>query len=290
MRKWMAGAAACLLVVMACGGDGDDTSGAGTDVQSDATPAAASEAAATAAPAGAPRASDAANTRATAKPASGSTTQASSAPAKPASPGAVNRPKTGRYTAKVSGEATDPFTGQRQPVPDGARAFTDLSASGVEYTSKITNNQMAGDTTTKTRWESARVLLLLFSINQPVVKVRCDYDPPLVILQLPVKKQTYAPQTRKDGTDCTQTTAITVAGQETAKAMGRDWATWKITQKTTYSFNNASITGTLNQTLWLSPELGVAIKTDETNNGTYKTTAGSQKIFSHTRTELIERP
>lgn len=287
MIRRIAAVTVLLLVLASCGGDegAEDTSS-----QASPSAAAASEAPAATASAGTPSPgrTTAPASVGTARPAPDA--PASAAPARSAAPGGVNRPRTGRYTYEVTGEATDPFTGQRQPVPDGARAFTEISASGNVLTSETTNNQMQGEVTTRSRWETTKVSLLEFRITQPVVNVRCDYDPPLEILHMPVKRETFPSQTRKDGTDCTQTTRIQVVGQEDVRAMGRVWKTWKITQRTTYNFNNGGITGTLNQTLWVAPDLGTSVKSDEINDGTYKTTTGGQRIYSRTKTLLIDRP
>lgn len=206
--------------------------------------------------------------------------------------GEVNRPKTGKYVYDLEGTRKNPFCPAGCEYPDDATRTTEISADGDVYTAKATNSEEAGSTTSRARWESNRVLLLFTKIEGPV-QFSCTFEPPVEILHMPVKAETFPAQPWSSD-DCEGTTKITVVAEEDVQdANGKTWPTWKIEQETDYRFegDQGTASGKTRSTTWLSPDLGTAVKSHERNDGEFAGQTGTRSpIDSDTTTTLKRHP
>lgn len=278
--------AALLILAAGCGQEGtiipDLTAGRGTPAPG-----------ATNAPEASPGATTAAD--ATATPAAG---QATSAPTtapqaqttKPAAEGGVNAPKDGSYVYTYSGESDDPFNPTAPPQKFDGELTVDISHQGNVYTSEQTNTETPGRFTTRTRWEADRILLLSFKTETSGGDFSCTFDPPLLIAKIPIRPETFPTQNFKGtGNACQGKLDITVEGQETVKdATGRSWETWRA--RIRLQAGNEQFTNTTDQKQWLSPELGVEVRTDGTSHGEIRTAGGSQTFDGKAASALKRHP
>ena len=248
---------------------------------------------ATTAPQASPGATNASG--ATASPAPGQATAApTTAPqaqtTKPAAEGGVNAPKDGSYVYTYSGESDDPFNPAAPPQRFDGELTVDISHQGNVYTSEQTNTETPGRFTTRARWETDRILLLSFKTETPGGDFSCTFDPPLVVAKIPIRPETFPTQNFKGtGNACQGKLDITVEGQETVKdATGRSWSTWRA--RIRLQAGNEQFTNTTDQSQWLSPELGVEVRTDGTSHGEIRTAGGSQTFDGKAATALKRQP
>ncbi len=285
MRALIA-AVALALFAAGCGQEGSITPGlAGRDATPSATATAAS-------PQESPGATDAAGTaapvpgQATAGPTAGPQSQ----PTKPVAQGGVNTPKDGSYVYTYAGESDDPFNPTAPPERFDGEQTVDISHQGNVYTSEHTNTEEPGRTTTRSRWEPDRILLLSFKAETAGGDFNCTFDPPLLIAKIPVRPETFPTQTLKGtGNFCEGKLDITVEGQETVKdATGRSWSTWRVHVR--LQAGNEQFTLTTDDKQWLSPELGVEIRTNGTSHGEIRTAGGSQTFDGKATSALKRHP
>lgn len=212
------------------------------------------------------------------------------APTKPAAEGGVNTPKDGTYVYAYSGESSDPFNPGAPPERFDGELNVDVSHRGNVYTSEQTNTESPGRFTTRARWEADRILLLSYKSETPAGDFSCTLDPPLVIAKIPVKPEKFPTQTISgSGNACEGKLDITVEAKETVKdANGKDWETWRA--HVMLQVGNDQFTSTSDQRQWLSPELGVEIRSDGTSSGEFKTPGGAQQFGGKATTVLKRHP
>jgi hypothetical protein len=281
MNKRMLIAAVALgFVLVACGRESYDTLDVGGSTTP--TPRAMSTAKATTTPAAS------ATPVATATAAGGAATQAPSGEVPKAAEGQINRPKSGRYVYDLSGEATNPLNPSAPPekFAGGAQTTSNISHQGNVTTDESTTSEQAGRTVSKTRWESTKVSLLSISIDTQAGTFSCTFNPPLVILHIPIKAEKFPTQTLKgDGNACSGKVDITVEGKEDVKdATGRSWSTWRV--KVRQEVNSDQLTTKTDETRWFSPDLGAQVRSQATQNGTYS----GLNFSSKSNTVLRSRP
>ncbi len=267
MKKGLALVAVAVLLFAACGKEGASDV-ALTDPDSGATPTATvktstatTKPGASSAPAGA--------TKTTAPAAAG--TAATTAPAAAAKPaeGRANPPKDGTYVYSVSGTASDPFNPAAPPQKYTGEQTNTVTHSGDVYTTESTTSERAGRTTIRTKHTTANVTMLSLKSETAGGEFSCIFNPPLVITKFPIKPETFPTQQLKgEGNACDGTLDITVVKKESVKdATGRAWDTWQAKVKLT--LKSDQLTLNQNDTRWVSPELGVEIKSVGTTDGKF---------------------
>lgn len=207
--------------------------------------------------------------------------------------GGVNPPKTGDYVYDLDGTTSDPFNPAGRDYPDDTTATVEVSKDGDVYSSKTTNSEDPGASTSRVRWEADRALLLFTKQERPGVSFSCTFEPPVEILRVPMKAETF-PTQEWSSDSCEGTTDITVVGQEDVQdANGETWSTWKIEQETDYTFRGeqGTATGTLRTTTWFSPDLGNEVRSHDRNDGEFKNQTGTgQEFHSDTTITLKSHP
>ena len=212
-------------------------------------------------------------------------------PTQPASEGGVNPPKDGRYVYTYEGEATNPFNPGAPPEKfSGEELYSEISHQGNVYTEEQTNTETPGVFTTRTRWESSRILLLSFKTETAGGDFNCTFDPPLTIANIPIKPETIPTQTFKgQGNACDGKLDITVERKEnTTDANNRTWSTWRT--KVRIEAGNEQFKTITNDTIWLAPEIGVEVRTDGTTQGEFRTPTGAQSFNGKATSALKSRP
>ncbi|MGH2651285.1 MAG: hypothetical protein ACRDHK_08755, partial [Actinomycetota bacterium] len=251
---------ASLLLYAACGQEGNIVPGLAS---SDGDPAGPTPSAGTAAEPSptAPGATKApAATAAATAPPGGTQAQ----PTKPVAEGGINPPKDGRYVYTYQGESTDPFNPGAPPQKFSGELYSEVSHQGNVYTEEQTNTETPGRFTTRTRWESSRILLLSFNTETAGGDFSCVFDPPLTIANIPIKPGTIPTQTFKGrGNACNGKLDITVETKEnTTDANNKTWSAWRV--KVRIEAGNEQFNTITDERQWLAPELGVEVRTDGT--------------------------
>ena len=166
----------------------------------------------------------------------------------------MSRPRPGNYVYSFFG------LGQTS-VPQGTELVERVSVSGDEYTIDITNNLNANTRRVRLRWEANRVLQLS---NETVIQGQrrsCTFDPPLEILHIPIKAETFETQT-SEAELCPSSTDIRVVGRERIEDVNnRIWTTWIIEMQ---MLEGDRVT---TDTHWLSPELGRDVRIESRVEG-----------------------
>lgn len=221
----------------------------------------------------------------------GSSTAASGGeqPVKPAKPGGINRPAEGVYRYDLEGSQTSPFCPTGCPFDEDAEVQVEVDANGDTYTVSSTGEgQGSGRSTNTLRWQDDQVLLLRTENATQVGTFGCTFNPPVKTADIPIQARSWTVDWKGD--DCEgRTTVNVVAQEEIADATGRKWSTWKIEQRTEYRFQDVS--GVLEGPAWFSPDLGLQVKADQRNDGSFTTQTGQKQNFSaHTITTLKKRP
>jgi hypothetical protein len=272
MKKAITTVAILALLFAACGREGgkeDTLTQSGASAAPTAT-AKSGAVASTASPGATDEVTDAPG-GATARPAA--TAAATSGPARTAPPeGRSNPPKDGTYVYAYKGEASDPFNPAAPPQKFSGELNNDISHEGNVYTSETTNSESAGRTTLRTRYSTSKVELLSFKVESQGGDFGCTFNPPLLITKFPIKPETYPKQNYAgEGNACDGSLEVQIIGKETVKdATGKAWSTWKAHVRTTFKSDQLDITQDENR--WVSPELGIEIKTIGTTKGKFATT------------------
>ncbi len=209
---------------------------------------------------------------------------------KPVSEGGVNPPKDGRYTYTYQGESTDPFNPGAPPEKFSGELYSDISHQGNVYTEESTNTETPGRFTTRTRWESSRILLLSFKTETAGGDFSCTFEPPLTIANIPIKPETIPTQTFKGrGNACDGKLDITVEQKEnTTDANNKTWSAWRV--KVRIEAGNEQFNTITDERQWLAPELGVEVRTDGTTHGEIRTPTGSQTFDGKATSALKSHP
>ncbi len=274
-KKMLISAVAFGFVLVACGREGGDLSQL---TESTAAPRATATAAATATPTASATPSPTA--AGTAAPAA---TQAPSDQVPQAAEGQVNRPKAGRYVYDISGESTSPFAPGPQKFPSGSQTTTRITRSGNTNTDETTSSAQAGRVVAKSRWEASKVLLLSYTVEQSGQTLTCTFSAPLEIIRIPIKSETFPTQNLSgQGNACGGTLKITVEGKENVKdAAGKTWSTWRV--KVRQEVKNNQLTTTADETRWFSPDLGVQVRSQSNQSGSFSGANFSSKTTSALR-------
>lgn len=216
---------------------------------------------------------------------SGGSKKTSAPQPKPAS-GTSNEPKAGTYTFETKGEATDPFNPTAPPEKYEGESTAEISRDGAITTRSDSSDRQAGRVTTRTKRETSRVLMLSFKAETPAGDFSCEFDPPLVVTKFPVKPEKYGRQDFKGkGNACDGYVEIEVLRKEAAKdANGKSWDTWAVFIK--QYFQTDQLKSTSEQTRWISPDLGIEVKTDGKSSGQF----GAQKFEATGQSFLRDYP
>ena len=184
-------------------------------------------------------------------------------PASPAASDEVRQPAPGDYVYDLTGSSTG-LTGVAQPYPPGAVQTVRVGpgvpvAGGTEYeVVQSSPQEPAVRTTVRSRWEPGAVHLVSTVIQlSGLANYPCTYSPPPMVFRLPPVAGTL-PQQSFAG-DCSGTLDVEVSGPETVSVAGRSWVTWKVHSRSTFSMG-VGLTGTIDTTAWLAPELGQPVK------------------------------
>lgn len=291
MKRLVAVIAAGLVLLSACGKEGEprELSAVGDRTPSataTSTPKTSGDADATATPA-ATAAGRPTATQGASSPSGGGTP---GAPAATAEPGKSKPPKDGRYVYELSGKATDPTNPAAGEQSYSGEQYTEVSHSGAVYTYESTNSESPGRTTIRTRWTDARVELLEISTETPIGTYGCKFNPVLVVTKFPIKPETYPTQTFKgEGNACDGKLDITVEAQETVKdAGGTAYRTWRAKVRTEIHSDNFDIVQ--NETRWTSPDLGIEVRSNGTQNGEVSSGAFQSKFSGSSTSVLKSKP
>jgi hypothetical protein len=290
MKRVLAVLAAAMLLLAACGREGAEDESTLTSESAVPTASAGGGAEATDVPDAAATASAAAGGGATGGGATTAPTSAArtAAPAtsdrKPPAEGRANPPTDGTYVYSYSGTASDPFNPSGPPEKFNGELTTQSSHSGSTYTAEITNSEQPGRTTIRTRWSSTKVEMLSLKTESAAGDFGCTFDPPLLIIKFPIKPETFPTQTLKgEGNACNGSLDITIVKKTTQKdATGKSWSVWEVKVKTT--LKSGQLTLTQQETRWLSPELGVEIRSNGTSDGKY-----AAQSFKTTSTSALKK-
>lgn len=285
MKKALAILCASVLLFAACGREGDEEAEI-LGASGSASPTATDDAEKSAKP-GEPTAAAADAT--TAPGEQPSKTSAPAAP-KPAPQGQLNQPKAGDYIYTLKGKASDPFNPAAGEQDYSGELEVEISHSGNITTREQTSSNEAGRQTVRTRRESNRILLLSFKQETPQGDFSCEFNPAPEIAHIPVKVEKFPSQDLKGkGNACGGKLDIDVQRMEPAKdAAGKSWSTWRVLVHQTTETDQFKIDNT--ETRWISPDLGVEIRTDGKSDGEIKAGATSQKFTRTAATALKERP
>ncbi|MGH2690868.1 MAG: hypothetical protein ACRDKW_18960, partial [Actinomycetota bacterium] len=186
-------------------------------------------------------------------------------PPPPAVPEDVRRPSPGDYLYDLTGSSTG-LTGVSQPYPSGAVQTVRVApgvavAGGTEYEVVQTSPQEpAVRTTVRSRWEPGVVRLVSTVIQlSGLANYPCTYNPSPMLFRIPPGAGAL-PQQSFAG-DCSGALDVEVSGPETVSAAGRSWRTWKVHSRSTFSMG-VGMTGTIDTTAWLAPELGQPVRAE----------------------------
>lgn len=284
MRKCLIFVFAVLLLTVACGSENEAEL---TTTEGTSEP----RATATAAPDATAEAGGAAG--GSGGQAGGDQAQEAPAPVQPAPEGSINRPRPGTYVYDLDGKSSDPLNPAAPPedYAGDAEATVKIGQSGDINSAEASNTESPGVVTIRTKWEPSRILLVSLKTETPLGEINCVFDPPIEIAHIPPKVETFPTQNWKcSGEDGEGKTDIQFVGKETVDdANGKSWSTWKVMTKTQSTSPDFSISQ--EDTRWVSPDLGIEIRSDGKSSGSFKTQAGTTQNFSsESRTVLKKHP
>lgn len=159
----------------------------------------------------------------------------------------VKRPTPGAYLYDICGLGGT-------PVQSGTRLTEKIGREGDIDSIEITTNVNDNVRRVLLRWEENRVVQLINGTVIRGVGRRCTYDPPLEILHIPMRAETF-PEQQSDPTRCQGKINIAVLGRQGVRdATGRTWQTWVI------ELNGEKEAQTEQEKHWFSPDLGRDIR------------------------------
>jgi hypothetical protein len=188
------------------------------------------------------------------------------------------QPATGRYGFHEEGTRRAGSTGQNQPYEhDGTLS---VSESGARSTLHFETEQGSEEMTL--RFEKDRVLLERARIEQSIATFDARFDPPQMVVRMPIKVgDSWTNTWKANGTS--GTTKIRVDRQESIRAFGRDWRAFVIVNSTTAS---GDAKGTTTSASWYVAELGLDVKRVSDFEGSYQGVPFKQ----HAERVLTTRP
>lgn len=297
MRVRTLGIAVLLLVAACGGGDKKDAGGRASETAEATSAPAAGESAAPASGAAETAATGTAKP-ATAKPAAPSGGTVAAAPA-----GQSNIPKAGKYVYLTSGTQEGVQPGATPTTYKDRETTVEFlepkdADGGKEQKYRAGGEQ--GTSTTTTRWEKSRVLLLSVSFTSPQGNIECKFNTPaggLEVAKFPIKAEKFPRQEWKNE-QCEGSHEQEIVKEETVTAQGRSWKTWKILTTTRIKITFTSPGGgplppgpqtidtNVQSTQWLAPDLGTEVKSDSVNDFTF----GGSTSKGNTARELKSFP
>lgn len=203
-------------------------------------------------------------------------------PAPSVASGPIDPPKPGSYVYDWSGRALDPDD-QSKVLNEvkGLSQTQKVSRDGKDYTTEVTTERVEGVTRIRTRWEDDRVQLIS---SEPSGGVGCTFEPPVELFRIPLRHGSI-PKQSWESENCSGSIEVEVIGRSRAPDVaGRNWETWKLEVR----IETTTAGGTLfeNETRWLSPELGMDIRTERVAEGT----SDGRRFLRETSTALRDRP
>lgn len=174
----------------------------------------------------------------------------------------ITEPQLGVYDYTISGtyqygsESRQRYPSKARMVVEYVGKDEDPEESGPQFTTRTTWNFAQDTLVTTTQWEPGRVLLLYTNLLSDG-EHRCVYEPPVEILRLPIQAQVL-PAQPWEGAECSGEIQVSVLRKESVSAAGRRWEAWKVRQVMRYVMGD--LEGTRDDTIWISPDLGVELK------------------------------
>jgi hypothetical protein len=285
MKRLTAALATALLLFSACGGGDDAVDALATPLpESTDAPEATKDAADDEADTKDDAAGD--EPEATEK-ASSSKDDSDDEPAENTEPDSLVIPEAGTYTFNAKGEATDPTNPTAPPQKYEGTATAEITRSGTTVTREDSADNSPGNVTLVTKYDDTKIHLVSFKAETTAGDFNCTLDPPIVIATFPVKVgQKFGGDFKGSGNACEgSSVSIQVTKQEAAKdANGKSWDTWVIVVKQITKSGQLSTNS--EQTRWISPELGVEVKTSGKTSGSF----GATKFSGSGTTVLKDHP
>jgi hypothetical protein len=177
----------------------------------------------------------------------------------------VRQPAPGAYVYALAGTSKG-LSGTEEPYPAGATQTVQVSpgtavTGGTEYQTVTTSAPGPSvQITARNRWEPGRVVLVSTVIQVPLLgSYACTYTPPPETLRLPPVTRKF-PKQSFSSADCSGTVEVAVSGPENVTTPERTWRTWKVYSHSTFTMGNGALTGTIDTTSWLAPDLGEAVQ------------------------------
>jgi hypothetical protein len=209
-----------------------------------------------------------------------------------AEPGQPNRPRAGTYVYDLSGQASDPLNpaGPPRSFPDDAEVQSEISWDGDIQTVVTTNSEAPGRTTTRWRWSADRLEFLSIRTQMPGGDFGCVFEPPILAANFPIQTGSLPDQSWGcEDSDGSGETSITIEGQEDVQdANGQTWSTWRVSTSTQFDFGQ--VRGNQESTSWMSPDLGVDIRSEGSQDGEFGGPVGAQSFASEQQTALKRYP
>jgi hypothetical protein len=168
----------------------------------------------------------------------------------------VSLPRPGRYVYLVQ-----PRGGQDQR---SFRANVDVSFDG-SLVKEVTSDQTEGGNTETQwlAWTSSSVSLLRDQLAISGQTLDCRYDPPVVVLPLPLRSGDQ-PTQKGSNSSCSWSVQVSVLGPEQTSAAGRAWNAWHVRTTSTHTFGRLTVSSTEED--WIAPELGIQVRSTSTGS------------------------
>ncbi len=234
MKMKMTAACLGLLVLGACGGNGDRTNEDTTQ--------------------GSPRASTPANA-----PEIDATIPED---VEEATEGGANKPREGVYRYTLETETTNAATPDAPPRtnPPDAEWTSTTSYDGERVVTKDKTSEGSAVSTVVRTWGDDAIREVSFGTKTAQGEGSCTFDEPLVVLELPIEEGKLPKHDFEgEGANCNGERTITVEKRDdTTDATGHVWPTWLITVETTV--RSTGLTQTSKDSRWFSPDLGKEIR------------------------------
>jgi hypothetical protein len=180
----------------------------------------------------------------------------------------IRRPATGDYVYEFCGlGGTD--------VPSGTKLKENLAREGDLDSIEVSTNINRNLRRIVLRWEEGRVLQL---INGTIIAGRgrrCTYDPPLEILHIPIRVESFAQQDT-DPSLCRGRVDVSVLGRQSVRdGEGRRWTTWVI------EVNSEAPSQTEQERHWFAPDLGRDVRVETTTEKADVVNQTAQLLLSY---------
>jgi hypothetical protein len=178
------------------------------------------------------------------------------------------RPPTGDYTYEFCGlGGTEVRSGTKLKERVTREGELDL----VEVTTSVNDNIRR----IVLRWEQKRVVQLINGTVISGIGRRCNYDPPLEILHIPIRVESF-PSQETDARLCKGRVEVSVLGRQTIRdANDREWSTWVI------EVDSEGQSQTDQEKHWFAPELARDIRIETTTEKPDSVNQTAQLLMSY---------